>query len=301
MRVRQGQDTLWDLFLFVVDQTFRVLFKKNLHFYGRRKVHQYSNVIEDDAYHIRDAKLPLLDKDDECVFFAYVFEDTFYSYLYLDDCYNEETVDYCDNFLYEGLYGLQNNFVDVTVKPGDVVIDAGSWIGDFAAYASAKGAKVYAFEPIEKNFKYLSQTAMLNPNIVPLQKGLSSESSNKQIFLDECNTGASSFIKDMCFRGKKSSSPVVTTTLDAFVKEQKLDKVDFIKSDIEGYERYMLMGAQETLRRFAPKLALCIYHLPDDPAVMSALIRQANPAYNIVLKSKKLYASVPAYTIRAAS
>ena len=104
----------------------------------------------------------------------------------------------------------------------------------------------------------------------------------------------------MCFIGKKSSSPVVTTTLDEFVKEQKLDKVDFIKSDIEGYERYMLMGAQETLRRFAPKLALCTYHLPDDPAVMSALIRQANPAYNIVLKSKKLYASVPAYTIRAA-
>ena len=76
-------------------------------------------------------------------------------------------------------------------------------------------------------------------------------------------------------------------------KENALPRVDSIKADIEGYERYMLMGAQETLRRFAPKLALCTYHLPDDPEVLSELIKQANPDYNIVLKSKKLYASVP--------
>jgi len=78
-------------------------------------------------------------------------------------------------------------------------------------------------------------------------------------------------------------------------KENALPRVDSIKADIEGYERYMLMGAQETLRRFAPKLALCTYHLPDDPEVLSELIliKQANPDYNIVLKTKSCIASVP--------
>lgn len=78
-------------------------------------------------------------------------------------------------------------------------------------------------------------------------------------------------------------------------KENALPRVDSIKADIEGYERYMLMGAQETLRRFAPKLALCTYHLPDDPEVLSELIliKQANPDYNIVLKTKSGIASVP--------
>lgn len=82
------------------------------------------------------------------------------------------------------------------------------------------------------------------------------------------------------------------TTVDAFVSTHNLPRVDFIKADIEGYERHMLEGAQETLKRFAPKLALCTYHLPDDPEVLASLIKQANPAYHIVQKRKKLYAAV---------
>ena len=90
----------------------------------------------------------------------------------------------------------------------------------------------------------------------------------------------------------ESSDVVETITLDDFVKENNLERVDFIKADIEGFERNMLSGAQETLKNFAPKLALCTYHLPDDPEVMTKLIMQANPNYKIVYGKKKLYASI---------
>ena len=103
---------------------------------------------------------------------------------------------------------------------------------------------------------------------------------------------SASFMEEMNVEGKwKSSTFVETITLDSFVKERGLDRVDFIKADIEGYERYMLMGARETLRKFAPKLVLCTYHLPDDAEVLSALIKEANPDYNIVLKHYKLFAA----------
>ncbi|GHT02290.1 hypothetical protein AGMMS50276_32120 [Synergistales bacterium] len=38
---------------------------------------------------------------------------------------------------------------------------------------------------------------------------------------------------------------------------------------------------------------ICTYHLPDDPEVLADIIKEANPAYNIVQKKMKLYASVP--------
>ena len=291
-QVRYGKDTPAEFVFFFVDQVLRVILNKNPNFYAKSKIKSFKNFIKDDAYHIKDVKLPLLDEEYQNSFVSWVFDDTFYSYLYCDDRYDEKTVDFCDSLLYEGLYGLQNDLVDVTVEPGDVVIDAGSWIGDFAAYASVRGAKVYAFEPVDKAYSYLLKTAQLNKNIFPVKKGVSDKTTNREIYFNEADTEASTFLKELCIGGGGTAS-VQTTSIDDFVREMNLEKVDFIKADIEGFERNMLTGAQDTLKRFAPKLALCTYHLPDDPEVMSSLIKQANPDYNIVLKQKKLYASVP--------
>jgi hypothetical protein len=82
------------------------------------------------------------------------------------------------------------------------------------------------------------------------------------------------------------------TTVDSFVAKNKLSRVDFIKADIEGEERTMLKGAAQTLRDFAPKLAICTYHYPDDPEVLEKIILNANPHYRIIQGPKKLFACV---------
>jgi len=46
------------------------------------------------------------------------------------------------------------------------------------------------------------------------------------------------------------------------------------------------------LKTYAPKLAICTYHLPDDKEVLTKLILQANPDYKIEYAWKKLYAWV---------
>lgn len=283
-RVTCGLDTWGEFALWCADKIGSVVtlnkypaFRKSLHYRIARNHRLAETFRSTDGYRIKDIHIPPLEFEEEGLIFG-VFDDTFYSYAYLDDSYSEETFDYVESFLGEGLYGLVNDKVNITVKPGDIVIDAGSSAGDFAAYASVKGAVTYAFEPSPRRLKLLRKTAELNPRIIPVDKALgASESFNAKI--SSVDTSEREVFD--------------VTTIDDFVRENNLPRVDFIKADIEGFERHMLAGAQETLARFAPKLALCTYHLPDDPQVMAGLIKQANPRYNIVQKRKKLFASVP--------
>jgi hypothetical protein len=45
----------------------------------------------------------------------------------------------------------------------------------------------------------------------------------------------------------------------------------------------MLKGAANTLKKFAPKLAICTYHLPDDPQVLESIIKEVNPDYKVYI------------------
>jgi FkbM family methyltransferase len=249
-----------------------------------------------------------------------VFEDVLLFYCYYNDNYDKNFVLFMDNIMMEGPYGYVDDSFDVTVKAGDVVIDAGAWIGDFSAYAAAKGATCYAFEPTKETFDWLCKTRDLNlpisppppcingtmedkqlvctnlmPHIIPVQQGLGDTISELQISVSEMNSGANTITpnNENAINFKFNSKETVKiTTLDSFVEQYHLTKVDFIKSDIEGYERNLLLGAKNTLKKFAPKLAICTYHLPDDPQVLEAIIKDANPNYKVVHLKHKLFATV---------
>ena len=302
-RVHRGDDTWLEFMLQYVDRTAKKCLGKTTTFYLHTRISRFFGQLlaakvpvskKGNIYYIRNIKLPNLNLAEENLLWCGVYYDTFKVYAEFNDNYSEEIFDTCYKNKGEGAYGLVNDKVNVTVNPGDIVIDAGSWIGDFAAYASVKGAVTYAFEPTDSTFAILEQTAELNGNIFPIKKGLSDENTSMQFFVSSVNSEANRFSRVSNTQGySEASSRVQTTTIDDFVRENNLPRVDFIKADIEGFERHMLAGAQDTLARFAPKLALCTYHLPDDPEVMTRLILQANPKYNIVQKRKKLFASVP--------
>ena len=289
-RVRAGLDTPWEFLLLLFDHaSWRITGQnpqKRLKAVAKRFLSSIRR--EDKCYRIGEVRLPLLDTATEQQFFGHVFEDIYYSYLYCNDSYNEIAMDRYYSLLPEGFFCFKNEIIDVLIRPGDIVIDAGSWIGDFAAYASVKGAQVFAFEPVELPYQYLLETAKLNPNIFPVKKGLGDTETHLAM---SCDEGFS--LGNAVAGSRNGGTPVELTTVDAFVRHHSLPRVDFIKADIEGYERHLLEGARETLKRFAPKLALCTYHLPDDPEVLFAIIKQANPDYHIVQKRKKLYAAVP--------
>jgi FkbM family methyltransferase len=258
------------------------------------------------VFNFNGALLPDITNDRRAMYGFYgIFVDTLLFHVFYNGDYGnifgKKTVAMLEKTMlkepwgYEGPYGYTDGGFDVSVKAGDAVIDAGAFIGDFSAYAAVKGAVCYAFEPTEETFQTLKRTAELNGGkVIPVQKGLGSIEGEVELFIDTGNAGGNTVNAKRSGDSlrKKNISTVKITTIDTFVREQGLTKIDFIKADIEGAERDMLAGARNTLRDFAPKLAICTYHLPDDPQVLERLILDANPNYKVRHGPKKLYASL---------
>jgi len=195
-------------------------------------------------------------------------------------------------FFGEGPYEGEN----VRINKGDIVIDAGSHIGIFSLLSMNQGAKkVYAFEPnLRIHNQFLKANIDLNHarnSIISVPCGLGAK---KELvaFLDCTKYSATSRILNTndATTSNDESITVNITTLDAFVHENNIPHVDFIKADIEGSERQMLEGARNTIKQFHPRLAICTYHLPDDKEVLTNIIQDIDPSYNIEYTSHKLFA-----------
>jgi FkbM family methyltransferase len=127
------------------------------------------------------------------------------------------------------------------IKEGDVVVDAGAFIGDHTiAYLEKAGESgvVIAFEPNPKAFQCLMHNC---PKAKAFNYGLCSHSG--EAFLELCeNVGASSI-------GEAGES-IKLMCLD----ELNLDRLDFIKLDVEGYELRALRGGEGLIDTHRPKM-----------------------------------------------
>jgi FkbM family methyltransferase len=189
----------------------------------------------------------------------------------------------------EGPYELEDE--GIALKSGDIVLDCGANMGLFSTVALNEGCKVYGFEPAPHTRDYLIKIKNIYPENFSIEPyALSDEDGETEFYVGADINGENSItnLSGSC----KDKISVKMKTIDNFVNESGLARVDFIKADIEGAERYMLLGGGKTLKKYAPKLAICTYHLKDDPKVLENIIKNANPNYKIIHKYKKLYAYV---------
>lgn len=199
------------------------------------------------------------------------------------------------NFLNNSTMGTEGSYEHrgVKLEKGDIVIDAGANIGMFSLHASQKieNGQVIAFEPIKETVKVLQKNIKENSctNIEIAQYALGKENTEVNFFVDESSLVKSSILHDR-MRQHTNIEKVRQVTLDDFVAKNNIGKIDFIKADIEGSERNFLDGAKQTIKKHKPKLAICIYHLPDDPEVIENKIREFVPEYKIHKTKTKLFA-----------
>jgi len=169
---------------------------------------------------------------------------------------------------------------------GDVIIDCGACWGDtpleFAASAGDNGF-VYAFEFIPKNLQIIEMNLSLNKSLKKrikiIEKAVWSESDLDVYYVDD---GPGSRVELEKFENYEGHSS--TLKIDDLVENEKIEKVDFIKMDIEGAEPEALKGAINTITRFKPKLAISIYHSMSDFSNIAVWLNSLNLEYKYFVR-----------------
>ncbi|HEX8985902.1 MAG TPA: FkbM family methyltransferase [Bryobacteraceae bacterium] len=169
------------------------------------------------------------------------------------------------------------------VRKGDIVLDCGANVGVYTRVALDAGAKlIVAIELAPENLECLRRnfpSEIAAGRVVIYPKGVWDRDTFLTLNVDPNNSAADSVVMHP---EKAHDGPrVPLTTIDKLVAELKLERVDFIKMDIEGAETNALAGARETLAKFHPRMALSAYHKPDDPRRIPELVHAAWPGYNM--------------------
>lgn len=180
----------------------------------------------------------------------------------------------------------------VKAEAGDVVIDAGGCFGDTALYFAhevGEKGKVYSFEFLPENLVVFERNLSLNPelrqriNLITMPVW----SKSRVPLYVEANGPATWVVP---YSTRPGAIRVETLAIDDMVSNEKLDRMDYIKMDIEGSELESLRGAENTIRRFRPKLAISVYHKPDDVWLVQQYIDSLGLGYRFALRHFTIHA-----------
>ena len=187
------------------------------------------------------------------------------------------------NILGEIFYANTSQYICAGFIPnaGDVFIDCGSCDGNTAARFAKMGCKVYSFEldkvnyelgrKLAKEYKFILENLALG--------AYKHEITYRRV---QGNNG----ISRQDFEG---SEKALCTSLDFYVREKNLPRVDFIKMDVEGAELDVLKGAANTIARYKPILALSVYHKWDDFWTLMNFVKSIRPDYEFAMRQYKFF------------
>lgn len=177
------------------------------------------------------------------------------------------------------LYGSGAHFV----RKGETVLDCGANVGVFTRFAlDAGAAKVVAVEPAPDNVECLRRNfagEIAAGRVIVVPKGVWDKPDELELKIEEGNEAAATFVMDL--RRVTRTVRVPLLPIDSLVEELGLERVDFIKMDIEGAEVRALKGARKTLERHHPRMSIAVYHDWEHPLEVPQAAREAWAGYRV--------------------
>ena len=204
-----------------------------------------------------------------------VMEVYLQSKIYCDDSLMQKVFDTSEEPQYFGvnLYKISNN---------EIFVDCGAYDGDtcraFIKYVDNKFKKIFAFEPDKSNYEKLS-TYFAHMGGVTEVECIQAATSNEN--------------KTLRFSAMGNTSSSIDEHGEIEIQAVKIDDVventgaSFIKMDIEGSELDALHGAENTIKKFRPILAICAYHKPEDLFSLYDYINSICKDYKFFLRAHK--------------
>lgn len=167
---------------------------------------------------------------------------------------------YTKNLLCRAATAGQYDAIRTLIHPGDTVFDVGAHIGRFSIFADklvGETGCIYAFEPVPSTYWALRECLALNraQHVIAEQAAICD-----RVGIAEMNCFAPEF-SSWNSLGKPTMKtptgqsvapaervPVPALTLDCICERNGIDRIDFLKVDVEGFEAAVFRGAERLLR-----------------------------------------------------
>ncbi|HZF94033.1 MAG TPA: FkbM family methyltransferase [Allosphingosinicella sp.] len=197
--------------------------------------------------------------------------------------------------LHSDQYYYKAGNVSIRPEPGDVILDGGAFLGEismrFAIDVGPEG-RVFAFDPFPRHAQLATLNAKRNGladriRFVPAGiSGKSNVSGLDQLAPVEDSADAA---VDAVNPGRRMDAGDAMLALDDFADWAELDKVDYIKMDIEGSEADALAGCDRIIHKWRPKLAISVYHRFADLWTITNDLKARYPFYRFYLGHHSLH------------
>lgn len=164
----------------------------------------------------------------------------------------------------------------------EVFIDGGCYDGrtirQFIDWCGGDYRKIFAFEPDKISYERIAERISDEKirDVKLYNRGLWSRET-ELTFNEDGSQGARI--------SEAGAATIKTISIDEAVENEK---VTFIKLDVEGAEYETLLGAKETIRKYRPKMAISVYHKPEDIFELPELILSMDDSYKFYLKHYQL-------------
>lgn len=171
------------------------------------------------------------------------------------------------------------------ITTGETYVDLGAYDGDtieeFLKLTNKRFNRIYALEPDRRSFAKLRRRLYYISAGLLTAKNAAVWSSDTTLMFYNKSGRSSSFTANISEQTKGKGYETEAVSVDSLLDGKP---ATLIKYDVEGAEREALIGSEQTIKSFKPRLIVSVYHRVGDMIELPLLIHEMNPSYKFYLR-----------------